>query len=154
MTDIRWNAPTADDREVVHVPPGWYADPGGVGMRYWDGAQWTEYQSAPPPNSDPGTTAAPSKKPNIKKPNIWRRHPVLLIVLNFVMGICLLLYAAIGFITVATEDCTRSGFVVECQSEQLTTTVNLFWTGVIAVFGLLALLRGILLLRARKSGTK
>ena len=101
------------------------------------------------PESDPGTTAAPPKKPDL-----WRRHPVLLIVVNFVVGIGALLYAAIGFITVATEDCSRSGFVVECQSQDLTTKVNLFWTGVIVVVGLLALFRGILLLRARKSGTK
>jgi hypothetical protein len=27
----------------IAPPPGWYADPaGGTGMRYWDGATWTE----------------------------------------------------------------------------------------------------------------
>jgi hypothetical protein len=92
MTDIRWNASTADDREVVHVPQGWYADPAGVGMRYWDGAQWTEHQSAPPPppNSDPGTTAAPSKLLD-KAPAILRNRKVLVcsvIVLAAVMIGC------------------------------------------------------------------
>jgi hypothetical protein len=27
------------------APPGWYPDPEGQGLRYFDGAQWTEYRS-------------------------------------------------------------------------------------------------------------
>jgi hypothetical protein len=27
----------------VGPPPGWYADPGGPGQRYWDGAAWTQW---------------------------------------------------------------------------------------------------------------
>ena len=25
------------------TPPGWYPDPGGVGLRWWDGWAWTEF---------------------------------------------------------------------------------------------------------------
>lgn len=27
-------------------PPGWYADPGGTGRRWWDGARWTEHRDS------------------------------------------------------------------------------------------------------------
>lgn len=29
-------------------PPGWYPEPGGQALRWWDGAQWTEHRHAPP----------------------------------------------------------------------------------------------------------
>jgi hypothetical protein len=28
------------------VPPGWFPDPGGQGLRYWDGLRWTEHTQA------------------------------------------------------------------------------------------------------------
>lgn len=32
------------------IPAGWYSDPSGDGLRYWDGAAWTEHtHSAPTP---------------------------------------------------------------------------------------------------------
>jgi hypothetical protein len=38
-------------------PPGWYQDPTGPGLRWWDGAQWTEHQqhaaALPPPPTVP-----------------------------------------------------------------------------------------------------
>jgi hypothetical protein len=30
------------------VPPGWFADPEGTGLRYWDGYRWTEHTAAHP----------------------------------------------------------------------------------------------------------
>lgn len=36
-------APTA----AVAPPPGWYADPSGLGHRYWDGARWTSWTNPP-----------------------------------------------------------------------------------------------------------
>lgn len=29
------------------VPPAWYPDPHGAGLRWWDGQAWTEHLSAP-----------------------------------------------------------------------------------------------------------
>jgi hypothetical protein len=32
------------------APPGWHSDPSGVHQyRWWDGTQWTEFTSGPPP---------------------------------------------------------------------------------------------------------
>lgn len=40
-------------------PSGWYHDPrGGGGLRYWDGARWTEHVQ-PAPQVDPGATVVP-----------------------------------------------------------------------------------------------
>jgi hypothetical protein len=30
-------------------PPGWYAEPGNDGLRWWDGTRWTEHRAAGPP---------------------------------------------------------------------------------------------------------
>lgn len=34
-------------------PPGWYPDPGGAGMRYWDGTGWTQHVAPEPPSAPP-----------------------------------------------------------------------------------------------------
>lgn len=41
--------------------PGWYSDPyGGGGLRWWDGAVWTQHaRAAPPPPSGPPVPGAP-----------------------------------------------------------------------------------------------
>jgi hypothetical protein len=43
-------------------PPGWYQDPSGPGLRWWDGTRWTEHHQAavpllpaPPVPPFPGT---------------------------------------------------------------------------------------------------
>jgi hypothetical protein len=43
-------------------PPGWYPDPSGAGLRWWDGAVWTEQVGGPPPapESEPPPGAAPA----------------------------------------------------------------------------------------------
>lgn len=34
-------------------PPGWYADPQGHGLRWWDGAVWTDHRQARTPPAPP-----------------------------------------------------------------------------------------------------
>lgn len=40
------------------TPPGWYPDPGGGGLRWWDGWAWTEFAVARIPSSAGGLLAA------------------------------------------------------------------------------------------------
>src|SRR3954447_9515828 len=38
-------------------PPGWYQDPTGPGLRWWDGARWTEHQQSAAPVPPPPVAA-------------------------------------------------------------------------------------------------
>jgi len=52
-------------------PPGWYQDPTGPGLRWWDGVRWTEHHQAavplPPPPvaplAGPGAPGQPGAAP-------------------------------------------------------------------------------------------
>ena len=39
------------------MPAGWYADPAGLGLRYWDGAVWTQNTAPSPSPADDGPVA-------------------------------------------------------------------------------------------------
>jgi len=67
-------------------PPGWYPDPTGPGLRWWDGYRWTEHaQAATPPAAPAAPPLAPgaplpSGVPEIHKQKWW--HIPLLVVLG------------------------------------------------------------------------
>ena len=46
--------------------PGWYQDPSGPGLRWWDGTRWTEHHqpavAPPPPPAAPLAPAVPQQK--------------------------------------------------------------------------------------------
>ena len=44
------DAVLAAQRPMLPPPAGWYPDPGGGGMRWWDGNRWAESQNPPPGN--------------------------------------------------------------------------------------------------------
>jgi hypothetical protein len=48
------------------APPGWYADPQGSGLRWWDGSLWTEHVQAA--QADSGGAAAIDSRPAKEAP--------------------------------------------------------------------------------------
>lgn len=52
--------PPADRQEFGSLPsqqlppPGWYAEPSTLGLRWWDGSQWTEHRAPMPSADQPG----------------------------------------------------------------------------------------------------
>lgn len=53
-------------------PAGWYANPEGSGMRWWDGEKWTEHFQAPPKSQPPQSA--------------WRKRWPLLVGLAVIVG--------------------------------------------------------------------
>lgn len=49
MTGEHMTEPPAEQASGIQVPAGWYPDPGGSGLRYWDGLRWTENVTQSPP---------------------------------------------------------------------------------------------------------
>jgi Protein of unknown function (DUF2510) len=65
-------------------PPGWYPDPTGPGLRWWDGYRWTEHAQAATPPAAPTTAAmAPGMAPSPSLPEIpqqkWWHIPLLVV---------------------------------------------------------------------------
>ena len=56
-TGLRW---WDGSQWTEHPPPGWYQDPQGNGWRWWDGSQWTEHWEgqATATKTPPSETAA------------------------------------------------------------------------------------------------
>lgn len=48
----------------VRPPAGWYSDPDGSGMRYWDGDNWTDHRKAPDPAAGPAVRGNPIPAPS------------------------------------------------------------------------------------------
>jgi hypothetical protein len=61
-------------------PPGWYQDPTAPGLRWWDGARWTEHQQ-PAVALPPAPAALPTAPvPKVPQQKWW--HIPLLVVLG------------------------------------------------------------------------
>ena len=69
-------------------PPGWYQDPSGPGLRWWDGTRWTEHEQPavalpPPPPSVAGPVpgaSPPRPVPAVPQGKWW--HIPLLVALG------------------------------------------------------------------------
>lgn len=64
-------------------PAGWYSDPDGSGLCWWDGAVWTEHVQ-PPALPDPVVTSAPTH-------SVWARIGTALVIVFFTLVIAKLL---------------------------------------------------------------
>src|SRR5579864_7080806 len=57
-TPVPGGASKGGGHALAMTPPGWYPDPSGVpGLRYWDGAQWTQHTA---PSPAPQAVASPT----------------------------------------------------------------------------------------------
>jgi hypothetical protein len=46
VLDAEGFVPAAVAPAAPHVPAGWYAEPGGTSLRWWDGVRWSEHRQA------------------------------------------------------------------------------------------------------------
>lgn len=100
-------------------PPGWYPDPAGAGLRWWDGERWTEQVGGPPPTaeSQPPPGAAPAATPPVQTGNGGRGW-------RFRVGLAVLAVALVGglvaLIASGSGDDARAAFA-ECQHDSRPT---------------------------------
>jgi Protein of unknown function (DUF2510) len=73
-------------------PQGWYLDPWGMGWRWWNGVQWTEYLEADPR----ATKSPPSASPRSASSSRDWLGPALVGVLVLI-GVALIVVAALKF---------------------------------------------------------
>ncbi len=64
------------DGRLIIAPPGWFADPiGHSGLRWWTGAEWTEYVAVSPeispPNAPPSGSDPRSASPSVPLPGTF-----------------------------------------------------------------------------------
>ncbi len=54
------------------IPAGWYDDPSGAGLRWWDGEQWTEHvHTAESAAAAAGTTDGPRARAKANRRATW-----------------------------------------------------------------------------------
>ena len=73
----------------TEIVPGWYPDPAGSGgLRYWDGAAWTDFTHPPTQTfTPPGPVFAPRRAPERRRPPAWNGAvAVVLVVLALLAG--------------------------------------------------------------------
>jgi hypothetical protein len=97
-------------------PPGWYPDPAGAGLRWWDGERWTEQVGGPPPTaaSQPPPGVAPAASPSVQVGDGGR----------FRVGLAVLAVALVGgliaLIAAGSGDDAQAAFA-ECQRDSRPT---------------------------------
>lgn len=101
------------------VPAGWYPDPQGDGLRYWDGSSWTEQQArapdaqgAPPPPPPQPLIRDDDHPAEIPPPARWR------LAVGFAGVLLLLAAAAVLGTQPLASDCVgpRAGQPIDCDS--------------------------------------
>lgn len=98
------------DRVPTQLPPaGWYDDPEGAGLRWWDGQQWTPHkrlESQAPPL--PPSSIAPRATRNPTPIDAWNglmaggRWIIVAVLLVAFIGLSVMLVATVGGASAAT----------------------------------------------------
>lgn len=108
-------------------PPGWYPDPGGVGLRWWDGTRWTHHVSGRP--SPAGEAAGDGGDEGAKKAHArgWRRPNWLLLGTGAVVliGIAVALAVSLGGSSQAAyAECHRQAEPAFAAMQELTSHLD------------------------------
>lgn len=109
-----------DNPAAPQLPaPGWYPDPAGAGLRWWDGEGWTERVGGPPSpaESQPPPGAAPAAAPSVAMDGGERGRP-------FRAGLAVLCLAIVGglvaLIASGSGDDAQAAYA-ECQRDSRPT---------------------------------
>lgn len=109
------------DRVPTESPPaGWYADPAGSGLRWWDGREWTDSTQPPQdhhrPSPSPGSYYRPTRNPSPM--DAWNGlmtggHLIIvaLLLIAFV-GLLVMLVATVGGASAASAQAIAAKVIV------------------------------------------